>query len=478
MNIGIDIDNVISNFNEMLLDEFLIHDKKLGNKGIKNKNADYITRGMFYWEEDEVKSFYDNNIESIAKKLKVKSGAKKYIDRLKKEGHIIYIITSRDNGEYSDSYKMTKEWLDTNLIYYDKLILTNAYKNDKHGKTKNCIENNIDIMIDDSIHICQDCIDNNITTILMNTPYNKKVNILRAYSWKEVYEFICNYNSKKINVILDTDTFNECDDQFALTYMLKSQDIFNIEAITIAPYSHNSKRKVSVLDGQEKSYNEVLKICNWLNFNTTNKVFKGSIEYIQNGYNVENDAVRKIIEIALKNDRTCIMAIGAITNVALAIKTEPKIIDKIEIIWLGGNEINYENNLEYNFIQDIEAVKVVFNSKVKITIIPCKEIASILKTNIDTLNKNMNNNILNKYLKNKFYNDGYHEIQESRVIWDISVIACVIDKTWFEIKQISCPNIKDDTSYEITENKHNILFVTKMNKEYIYNDLFKKLMKE
>ena len=40
-------------------------------------------------------------------------------------------------------------------------------------------------------------------------------------------------NTQKINVILDTDTYNECDDQFALTYMLKSQDIFNIEAITI-----------------------------------------------------------------------------------------------------------------------------------------------------------------------------------------------------------------------------------------------------
>ena len=72
---------------------------------------------------------------------------KNYIDKLKEDSHSIYIITGRDNGEYSDPYNMNKEWLDNNFIYYDKLILTNAYKNDKHGKTEKCLENNIDIMI-------------------------------------------------------------------------------------------------------------------------------------------------------------------------------------------------------------------------------------------------------------------------------------------------------------------------------------------
>ena len=49
-------------------------------------------------------------------------------------------------------------------------------------------------------------------------------------------------------MILDTDTYNECDDQFALAYMIKNQDIFNIEAITVAPYSHkNSGRRISLM---------------------------------------------------------------------------------------------------------------------------------------------------------------------------------------------------------------------------------------
>lgn len=36
----------------------------------------------------------------------------------------------------------------------------------------------------------------------------------------------------------------------------------------------------------------------------------------------------------------------------------------------------------------------------------------------------------------------YAGIQERRVIWDISVIAYMINKEWFETEEVSCPNIK------------------------------------
>ena len=371
---------------------------------------------------------------------------------------------------------MTKKWLKEKGIVYDKLILTDAYKNNKHAKTEKCFENNINIMIDDSIRNCRDCIENNISTLLMDTPYNRtEKDIIRVHNWKEIYEFITNYKKEKVNVILDTDTYNECDDQFALAYLLKNQEKFNVEAITVAPYSHND-RKETIKTTTEKSYNEILKICNWLNFKTENKVFKGSIDYLCNGYNEKNEAVNKIIEVALKNDKTYILGIGAITNIALAIKKEPKIIGKIEIIWLGGNELGYKDNLEYNFRQDVEAVKIVLESQVKLTILPYKNIVSNLRIDINTLKENIGNKSeLCDYLIKRFYNDGYHGTQESRVIWDISVIAYMINKNWFETKEISSPNIKEDTSYEITQNKHNVTFVTKLNRDKIYEDLFNKL---
>ena len=71
MRIGIDIDNVVSNFNENLLEEYMQHDKELRNTGIINVEADYIRRGMFDWTEKEEREFYKNNIERIARNLNV-----------------------------------------------------------------------------------------------------------------------------------------------------------------------------------------------------------------------------------------------------------------------------------------------------------------------------------------------------------------------------------------------------------------------
>jgi len=195
VRIGIDIDNVISNFDEMLLETYLIHDKELRNTGIINPNAKYIRTGMFDWSNEEELSFYRDNIECIAKKLKVKEKAKEYIDRLHNDGHFIYIITGRDNGEYSEPYNMTKKWLDENNIYYDNLILTDAY--DMHAKSLECLKNDIDIMIDDSVRICSDLITSGITTILMDTPYNRKINIKRVKNWEEFYEFVYSYKENK-----------------------------------------------------------------------------------------------------------------------------------------------------------------------------------------------------------------------------------------------------------------------------------------
>lgn len=274
MKIGIDIDNVLSNFNDVLLNEYKKHDNAINGKGIVHQ--DLYIRDMFNWDKEYEKNFYKENIEYFASLFEPIEECSKYVKLLKEEGNTIYIISGRDNGEYSNPYKMTIDWLKKYDIVYDKLFLVDAYNS--HSKTEICLEYNIDVMIDDSKRMCKDIKDNGIRALLMDTPYNRDTNEFeRVNSWKEIYNKLSN---KKINVILDTDTYNECDDQFALAYLIKSQDMFNIEAITVAPYSH-TKRDVKVKDGQELSYNEILKICNWLNFDTDNRVFKGSMDYIK-----------------------------------------------------------------------------------------------------------------------------------------------------------------------------------------------------
>lgn len=475
MRIGIDIDNCISNFDDVLLEEYIKHDKELRNTGIINDNPYYLTVDMFDWSKEENDDFYYNNIQRIAMSLKPLNNAKEIIDKLKADGNEIHIITSRDNGEYVNPEEMTRKWLEKYEIYYDKLILTG-----RHEKGPVCKENNIDIMIEDSIKNCEDIENNGVKCYIMNTRYNQEESRFeRVKTWNEIYSKISKLYKKeehkeKINVILDTDTYNECDDQFALSYMLLSQDRFNIEAITVAPYHHDND--ISIEEGQEKSYQEILKICNWLNFDTENKVFKGSNGYIENGYNETNEAVEKIIEIAEKNEKTYIMAIGAITNVALAIKKAPDIIKKIEIIWLGGHSPICDNNKEFNFRQDVKAIKEIFKSKAKLIIIPCKGVASNLKISVYELEHYLKGkNELCNYLCSRFYNDGIHGIQTRRVIWDISVIAYLINKEWFEERKTDCPEINKDLSYTFKRNDRKIKFVTYLDSDKIYNDLLKKL---
>ena len=57
---------------------------------------------MFDWTDEEEKSFYNENIEKFAKKLKPLEDASYYIKKLKEDGNEIYIITGRNNGEYTN----------------------------------------------------------------------------------------------------------------------------------------------------------------------------------------------------------------------------------------------------------------------------------------------------------------------------------------------------------------------------------------
>ena len=69
-----------------------------------------------------------------------------------------------------------------------------------------------------------------------------------------------------LKVVIDTDTYNEIDDQFALVHALLSPERLNVEAIYAAPF-HN-ERSDSPLDGMEKSYSEIHKLLIKLKIDT------------------------------------------------------------------------------------------------------------------------------------------------------------------------------------------------------------------
>ena len=195
MNIGLDIDNVITAFDNDILKEFLLEDKNKRNTGIINKKARHINHGMFDWSQDEVDEFYNNNMERIAKDLKPRRNCKRYMDKLLQDGHKLILISHRAYPHYQNPEKTTLDWLKKNNINYTKLILSNA-----PDKTKECKENNIDIMVDDRAGQCKKMRANGVNCMLMFTKYNRKEkeDLPFATSWENLYEEITKLCKKEM----------------------------------------------------------------------------------------------------------------------------------------------------------------------------------------------------------------------------------------------------------------------------------------
>lgn len=195
MNIGIDIDDTISETFETLLpysQKYTIEDLKKELKiYIKDEYANhfYIVY-MNGWNEEEAKGFWDKYYEEILRKVNIKQFAAESINKLKQEGHKIYLITARWDMPNDDIQGITKKWLIENNIEYDELIINAS---DKLQLIK---EKNIDVFIDDSFNNCKSIAENSNTKVYMMTSrVNGSFNhekITRVYSWPEVYSLIKN----------------------------------------------------------------------------------------------------------------------------------------------------------------------------------------------------------------------------------------------------------------------------------------------
>src|SRR5512142_2371979 len=86
------------------------------------------------------------------------------------------------------------------------------------------------------------------------------------------------YPTGKVHMVLDTDTYNETDDQFALVYALLSPGRLQVEAIYAAPFTND--RSTGPGDGMEKSYDEILRLLERLNVHPEGLVQRGSTGYL------------------------------------------------------------------------------------------------------------------------------------------------------------------------------------------------------
>lgn len=191
MRIGIDIDDTLTDIKEELIEAGEKYARSLGkdikvDKNFEDKNNNGNKwQEMFQFNYEELKYFLKDIQESITNKAKPRENVVEIINKLKNDGNEIIIITARDSEFHDDPYKYSKDWLDKNNIYYDKLVVNARNKEDS------CIEEKIDLFIDDSESNCLKVNKAGIKTIrVCNEIENNNSNLICFNNWNDIYSFI------------------------------------------------------------------------------------------------------------------------------------------------------------------------------------------------------------------------------------------------------------------------------------------------
>jgi purine nucleosidase len=281
----------------------------------------------------------------------------------------------------------------------------------------------------------------------------------------------------KIRVVVDTDTYNEIDDQFAVVYALLSPEQLTVEAIYAAPYLNN--RSTSPLDGMQKSYEEIHRLLDKMGRKHQNFVYRGSEGFLKSYQEpFRSEAAKDLVQRAMAAEGPLyVLTLGAPTNVASAILMEPSIINKIVVVWLGGKGLNWPRATEFNLQQDLLASKVLFDSGVPLIQIPTQPVTSHLLTTVPEVETYLKGQgAIGDYLVQIFkeYNDK-DPFAWSKVIWDISAIAFVINPTWFTTEIRSTPILTDQMTYSVDNSRHLYRVATHLNRDKIFGDMFRKI---
>jgi inosine-uridine nucleoside N-ribohydrolase len=284
--------------------------------------------------------------------------------------------------------------------------------------------------------------------------------------------------NRKVAMVLDTDTFNEIDDQFALAYAMRSPVELDVKAIYAAPF-HNH-RSSGPRDGMEQSYEEILRLLDRMGVRSEGFVFRGADRYLASqDAPVASPAVDDMIARSLDHhsaDRLYVVAIGAITNVASALLTDPSMKDRVVVVWLGGHALYWPHTREFNLIQDLAAANVVFSSGVPLVQVPCLPVASHTLTSLSELERDMGRaNELCAFLIDRFAAYSETHFAYSKELWDIAPIGWLVNADWAPSHLDHSPVVQSDYRYSIDRRRHLIRVVDGVHRNAIFADMFRKL---
>jgi len=277
-------------------------------------------------------------------------------------------------------------------------------------------------------------------------------------------------------MVLDTDTYNEIDDQFALVHALLSPDRVELEAIYAAPFGNG--RSEGPADGMRKSYEEIHRILDLIPGRHA-PVFEGARQWLSEcGQPEANPASLDLIDRAMSSDVTplYVVAIGAPTNVVTALMLRPEMADRIVVVWLGGHALHWPTAREFNLRQDLVSTRYLFDAGVPLVHVPCRDVSDHLVTTRAEVEEYVQPfGPIGEFLAERYFEYVPDRPGQSKVIWDMAAVGWLLDPAWTTSRLVASPLLTTDLTWSRDDNRHLITTVTSLDRDAIFGDLFERL---
>lgn len=286
-----------------------------------------------------------------------------------------------------------------------------------------------------------------------------------------------------VDVVFDSDTRNEIDDQYALIYLLKNSEKLHLRALYAAPFFND--RSASPGDGMEQSYEEQLHLLRMMGREDLLPVtFRGSDRYLPDEKTpVDSPAARDLAARAMAyspEEPLYVVTIGCITNVASAILLAPEIADRIVVVWLGGNATHIGTCDEFNMMQDIAAARVACR-KAPFVQLPCSGVVDRFHFSIVELKSLLSGygpvcdylvSITEELARAR---SDFDHIAYSKVIWDVTAVAWLVNGAKFFNSRITNLHLPTYSNHYEEIPERLMRYVTKVEQVPLATDMVQKL---
>lgn len=290
-----------------------------------------------------------------------------------------------------------------------------------------------------------------------------------------------------VDLVVDTDAYNEVDDQFAIAHALRSEH--TVEALYAAPF--DNQRSEGPADGMAQSYEEIERVLERMGLEPDGSgppVFRGSKRFMDHAEDpVDSPAVEDLIERAHadRDGPLYVVAIGAATNVASALAADPSIAAEIVVVWLGGTPHDWHAASEFNLSQDIPAARVLLDSGVPLVHVPTVNVAEHVRTTVPELRTLFGGEDggsaggedgIGSFLVDRVAGyEGASGRAWSKVIWDLAATAVLATPDVVETVRVPSPVLTDEETWSHDAARHDVRVVRRVDRDAVFADLADRL---